>query len=112
MALTPDRHTLLMVSAGIVNGRPPATAAWRAVIWPAPAWSTWPMITASILSAGMPARSRAAAMARPPRSVADSDAKPPESLPIGVRADETITEPGMAFLHPVARGRHSIPTRR
>ncbi len=36
----PDRHTLLMVFAGTFMGMPPATAAWRAVIWPAPAWST------------------------------------------------------------------------
>ena len=34
-------------------------------------------------------------MATPPRSCALSDASAPESLPIGVRAVETITEPGM-----------------
>ncbi len=37
MALTPDRQTLLMVVAGTVMGMPPFIAAWRAVIWPAPA---------------------------------------------------------------------------
>ncbi len=35
-------------------------------------------------------------MAWPPRSVALSDASAPESLPIGVRAVETMTEPDMA----------------
>ena len=45
MASRPDRHTLLMVSAGTVMGMPAATAACRAGIWPAPAVSTCPMIT-------------------------------------------------------------------
>ena len=45
IALMPDRHTLLMVIDGTLIGMPPLTAAWRAVIWPAPAWMTWPMIT-------------------------------------------------------------------
>ena len=31
--------------AGTLIGIPAFTAAWRAVIWPCPAWSTWPMIT-------------------------------------------------------------------
>ena len=44
-ALMPDRHTLLRVMAGTVMGIPALTAAWRAVIWPCPPWSTWPMIT-------------------------------------------------------------------
>ena len=43
-------------------------------------------------------------MAMPPRSVAVKDASEPESLPIGVRADETITEPGMLCLRGVPRG--------
>ena len=45
IALMPDRQTLLIVIAGTVIGMPPATAAVRAGIWPAPAWMTWPMIT-------------------------------------------------------------------
>ena len=45
IALRPDRQTLLTVSAGTVIGIPAVTAAWRAGIWPAPACSTWPMIT-------------------------------------------------------------------
>ena len=45
MAFRPDRQTLLTVSAGTLIGIPAVTAAWRAGIWPAPACSTWPMIT-------------------------------------------------------------------
>ena len=45
MALMPERQTLLIVSAGTLIGMPALTAACRAGIWPAPAWSTWPMIT-------------------------------------------------------------------
>ena len=40
-----DAQTLLIVSAGVSIGSPAAIAAWRAGAWPAPAWSTWPMIT-------------------------------------------------------------------
>ena len=39
----PERHTLLMVLAGTVIGMPAFAAAWRAVIWPWPACSTWPI---------------------------------------------------------------------
>jgi hypothetical protein len=35
-------------------------------------------------------------MATPPRSIALNDANAPDSFPMGVRADETMTEPGMA----------------
>ena len=45
MASSPDRHTLLTVMDGTVIGMPAATAACRAGFWPAPAWSTCPMIT-------------------------------------------------------------------
>ena len=45
IASSPDRHTLLIVSAGTVIGMPALTAACRAGIWPAPACSTWPRIT-------------------------------------------------------------------
>src|SRR5437016_6412385 len=43
----------------------------------------------------MPARSSARLIAMPPRSVALNPANAPESLPMGVRADPTITEPVM-----------------
>src|SRR5680860_1921327 len=53
------------------------------------------MSTESTWSGATPARSNAALMAKPPRSMALNDASAPESLPMGVRADETMTEPGM-----------------
>ena len=59
IASRPDRQTLLIVSAGTVIGMPAATAAWRAVIWPVPAWMTWPMITYSTWSGATPERSSA-----------------------------------------------------
>ena len=40
-----DAHTLLIVSLGVSSGSPAPIAAWRAGAWPAPPWSTWPMIT-------------------------------------------------------------------
>jgi hypothetical protein len=45
IASSPERQTLLMVIDGTSIGIPALTADWRAGIWPAPAWSTWPMIT-------------------------------------------------------------------
>jgi hypothetical protein len=45
MAFRPDRQTLLIVIAGTSRGMPASMAAWRAVIWPVPAWITWPMMT-------------------------------------------------------------------
>ena len=40
-----EAQTLLIVSAGTSIGSPAAIAACRAGAWPAPPWSTWPMIT-------------------------------------------------------------------
>src|SRR5215471_1620115 len=51
----------------------------------------------------MPARASAAAIAWPPRSVAGNVARDPDSLPIGVRADEMITEPGISSLRVTCR---------
>jgi len=42
--------------------------------------------------------SRAAEMANPPRSIAVKPLSAPDSLPMGVRAPPTITDPGMAGL--------------
>src|SRR6185369_8160665 len=46
----------------------------------------------------MPARSSAALTAHAPRSVPEKSRRPPSSLPIGVRAPPTITDPGTAGL--------------
>src|SRR4029453_9408006 len=92
MASMPDRHTLLIVSAGVVIGMPAATAAWRAVICPVPACSTCPMITYCTWSGATPDRSRAALIASPPRAVAGRVLRLPSRRPMGVRAPLTITE--------------------
>ncbi len=91
MASRPDRHTLFTVSAGTDMLMPAATAACRAVICPAPACSTWPMITYCTWSGVTWARSRAAAMATPPSSLADWLARDPSRRPTGVRAPPTMT---------------------
>jgi hypothetical protein len=94
----PEGQTLLTVVDGTLIGMPAFTAAWRAVIWPAPAWSTWPMKTYSTCSGVTPARSRAPLMANPPRSAALKPESAPDSLPTGVRAPLTITDPAMRKL--------------
>ena len=92
MAWMPDRHTLLTVTAGTSMGTPPLAAAWRAGFWPWPAWSTWPMTTWSTWSGldagpvegggdGEPAELGGRQRRRARR----------DSLPMGVRADETRT---------------------
>ena len=89
-ALSPEPHTLLIVVALTPSGRPAFNAACRAGAWPAPAWSTWPMIASSIFSGATPARSTAARMAVAPRSVAGVVESPPPNLPIGVLAAERM----------------------
>ena len=49
-ALRPEPHTLLIVIAGTMSGRPALIAAWRAGFWPMPAVSTWPMMTSETCS--------------------------------------------------------------
>ena len=45
-------------------------------------------------------------MAKPPRSAALKPASAPDSLPIGVRAPATMTEPAMVALSPEV---HAMP---
>src|SRR5882762_10431859 len=97
----PLRHILLMVSAGTSQPMPAATAAWRAGICPAPAVSTWPMITYSTADAGTLAFSSAPAMAMAPRSLPEKSFSDPISLPTGVRAPATITEVVIFYLQGV-----------
>jgi hypothetical protein len=91
-----DAQTLLIVSAPTSFGMPAPIAACRAGAWPAPACSTWPMITYSTSPGSRPARSSAALITIEPSSVAGLSASPPPSLPNGVRAVETMTERAMA----------------
>src|SRR6266550_866387 len=92
MADMPDRHTLLIVIAGISFGIPAAIDACRAVICPCPAWMTCPMTVYSTWSASMAARSSAERIAAPPRSTARIGARPPRNFPMGVRAPATKNE--------------------
>ena len=85
-ASIPEAQTLLTVSAVVVLARPALKAAWRAGAWPAPACSTWPMMTCSISAGSMPARATALRIASPPSVVAASEASAPPSRPNGVRA--------------------------
>ena len=77
---------------------PAATAACRAGICPAPAVSTWPMITYSTADAGTPAFSSAPLMAMAPRSLPEKSFSEPMSLPTGVRAPATITDVVIYYL--------------
>src|SRR3954470_18497894 len=86
-----DAQTLFTASAGTSSGSPAAIAACRAGAWPAPAWSTWPMITYSTSLPSSPMRSSAARMAIEPRSVAEWFFSPPARRPNGVRTVETMT---------------------
>ena len=83
---------MLIVSAGVSFGSPAPIAACRAGAWPAPACSTWPMITYSGSSGSRPIRSSAALITIEPSSVASYPASPPPSFPNGVRTAETMTE--------------------
>ncbi len=89
----PDRHTLFTFTDGTLIGIPALTAAWRLGTCPWPAISTCPMMTWSTSSGATPARSSAAAIAKPPRSAAERDANAPLSFAIGVRAPATMYEP-------------------
>src|SRR6516164_4045462 len=61
------------------------------------------MITYCTCSGATPERSSAALMATPPRSAAEKSLSEPSSLPIGVRAPLTITEPAMATTFRLSR---------
>src|SRR5512142_2301561 len=86
-----DAQTLLIVSAGVSTGSPAPTAAWRAGAWPAPPWSTCPMITYSGSVGSIPTRSSAARIANAPSSVARCCLRPPPRRPKGVRTAAMMT---------------------
>ena len=66
IACAPDPQTRLTVMAGALSRNPALMAAWRAGFIFAPAWTTCPMTTLSILSAPTPARLSVSAMATLP----------------------------------------------
>src|SRR5438445_5266972 len=90
-AFKPEPQTLLTVSAAMVSGRPPRSAAWRAGFWPSPALTTFPMMHSSTACGSRPARRTASATTSAPSRVAASDFSVPRNLPVGVRTAETMT---------------------
>src|SRR4051812_36411220 len=69
--------------------------AWRAGFWPAPAASTWPMITSPTWAGSTLARASASLMTAAPRSTAGILASEPPNLPTAVRTAETMTMSSM-----------------
>ncbi len=90
-AFNPEPQTLFTVLALTVAGTPLRIPAWRAGACPSPAWTTLPMMTSSMSSGLIPARSTAAFTAIAPNWVAGTPLKVPWNFPIGVRAAERIT---------------------
>src|SRR5262245_60966652 len=99
-ALSPDPHTLLIVSAATRSGRPPLSAACRAGLWPRPAETTLPRMHSSTISGSMPARRTASRTTIAPSSGAVNPFSTPRNLPVGVRTALTITDSRMRnFTH-------------
>src|SRR5512134_884438 len=96
-AFRPEPHTLLMVMAGIMSGRPALIAAWRAGFWPTPAVSTCPRITSDTWSGLSPERSRSLRMMCAPRSAAGVRASVPPNLPMALRAAPAMTISSIAI---------------
>ena len=90
-AFMPEPHILLTVVAPAASGSPAPIAACRAGAWPWPAGKTQPIMISSTLSAAIPARSTAAAIARAPSAGAVTSLRSPRKPPIGVRAAPTMT---------------------
>ena len=90
-AVSPERHSLLMVTVGTSQPMPAARLACRAGPWPAPAWMTCPTITAWTCSGATPVASSAWRMAWAPSSLEDSPARLPRNRPNGVRAPPRMT---------------------
>ena len=91
IAVRPDRQILLTVTAGTSQPSPAPIAACRAGPCPEPAWTTWPMITASTSAGATPDRSSAVRMAWLPSWTAVWEESAPFSLPKAVRAPARMT---------------------
>jgi len=76
-ALRPEAHTLLMVMASTLFGRPAKRAACRAGACPTEPWRTLPMYTSVILETGTLDFSRADLMATAPSWGAETGRKEP-----------------------------------
>src|SRR4030088_3087908 len=100
-ALSPEPHTLLIVSAATWWGRPPWSAAWRAGFCPRPADTTLPMMHSSTIAGSMPARRTASATTSAPSCVAVKPFSAPRNFPVGVRTADTMTDSRTANLDPL-----------
>ncbi len=91
MALSPEPHTLLMVTEGTESGIPPHSAAARAGFCPRPACRTLPRMTSSTCSGLRPARWTASLTTIAPSWVAVRLDRAPWNFPTGVRHPATMT---------------------
>src|SRR6476659_7330569 len=90
-AVSPEPHTLLMLSAATSFDNPPWSAAWRAGFCPRPALTTLPMMHSSTMAGSMPARRTASATTRAPNCGAVNPFRDPRNFPVPVRSALTIT---------------------
>ena len=91
VARMPEPHSLLMVVAPVLSGRPARRMAWRAGPCLRPAGSTQPITTSSTSAACRPARATASRIQAPPSCGALIGASEPWKLPMAVRAPLRIT---------------------
>src|SRR5580704_13945690 len=99
IAMSPEEHPLSTTRPGTSTGRSALNAAWRAILNPVvPCDRAHPRTTSSTLSGSMPARSTAELTACAANSWACVLLKAPRyALPIGVRANATITASRIGF---------------
>src|SRR5262245_30884060 len=100
-ALRPEPHTLLIVRAATLGGRPAWIAAWRAGACPSPAETTFPITTSSTSSGATPARATASFTTIAPSWGAVKPLSVPRNLPVGTRTAERMTASRMAGLLPL-----------
>ena len=88
---TPEPHSRLSVSAGVVTGISALSMATRAMNWSfGPVCMTWPMTTCSTSAGLMPARPIASVMTRAPRSAGRNGLSEPPKSPMAVRTALTM----------------------
>jgi hypothetical protein len=80
---------------GTVCGKPAPIAACRAGFMPTPAQRTWPRITSSTASAGIPVRDKRLAMTLAPKVAAGIVDRLPPNEPMAVRPAATMTTSDM-----------------
>ena len=96
-ASMPEAQLRMMVTAGVVSGRPARNAATRAMLASRASGPAQPRITSSISSRRMLVRSRSSRNAWVARSAADALCSEPPTLQNGVRRPATIAMPRERF---------------